>query len=722
MPQDNDPLRDVNQKLVQVDTSDLTEFFKRLNLLYNEVVEKKEVYKEELTFHNDVVPQIRQRIHKAQSQLAAEKAALIARGDELKKQKKEGLKKMKTDFPEADKALKNVLKAKNELNALKFSKVYRQKVEEAQITLDSRALDKFIEKLDEISKLPETSSDFCVALTVSFKHHFEAQARLFIESIRKTLATRFAAIRFPFEVAVDPESVKGELALITDYLRALHSTYSHLPAEDRINILDLIFEEFSKRFNFHFYGDKPTNDPAKPEWFFAQLSTWIAANVDFIEGYLQPLISEVSPTSAEIDVFEEFVEALVDLGARKVRTLIADEAFIADYRLLSHLIDETVMFEKELNETYMYPESSVHVISELCREDVLEAWIRIERDTTDAGVDDILSNEAAFEPRLGATLDLDDHAVPNFADAFVMLMQAMTERYHAIPDERIQIKFCQLQLHVVDEFRRRLAHIGQGVDSTPLAAPNPQLLNALWYLAQVLDDWSALPEFVRLQSFVNSSKQTDDKPIRGTFDGQSELYRHVWRQRARIWTQNFADLITYKLNHGYVSIRWSHLDAAKPVSVRPEFGCFLEEIEHHIEWLNTEISPASVMTLYHLTNHEIWNALDEAVISQTNFNYRGAAQMLFDITQGLIPLLENLYKWPKVTTSGDGTLNKKCVEILNILKLLSLPPAAAILLKEEIERVPEQMVDEKLAPFDISGLSKHRILDLFKQRCDMTLH
>lgn len=94
--------------------------------------------------------------------------------------------------------------------------------------------------------------------------------------------------------------------------------------------------------------------------------------------------------------------------------------------------------------------------------------------------------------------------------------------------------------------------------------------------------------------------------------------------------------------------------------------------------------------------------------------------MLFDITNGLVPLLESLYKWPKVT-ANDGIFNRECIELLNTLKVLSLPSPTAVLLKEEIEKNPEQVLDEKLQPFNISGLTKKKVLEIFNQRCDMNL-
>ena len=66
-----------------------------------------------------------------------------------------------------------------------------------------------------------------------------------------------------------------------------------ITGEAQFEPLELVLEEFTKRFNFHFYGDKPTNVPSKPEWFFTQLSYWAEHNVEYFEQHIQPFLDEV---------------------------------------------------------------------------------------------------------------------------------------------------------------------------------------------------------------------------------------------------------------------------------------------------------------------------------------------------------------------------------------------------------------------------------------------
>uniref|UniRef100_A0AC34FBH7 RAD50-interacting protein 1 n=1 Tax=Panagrolaimus sp. ES5 TaxID=591445 RepID=A0AC34FBH7_9BILA len=706
----NAELIEVTQKLAKLNTNDLSEYFNGFNEIYKDLNDKKLILEEDLIVFEESVPDLRRKLKDAQNKVDSLRKETVKVFVDAENERKNKIEKLENDAPEVLKAVMKLSETKQNLDILLFSKSFISKNEEAQIMLDSRDFESFRKKFDEISKLCSNADTISFVIEDSFNEKFREQTLMFINYLRKTLFERFTVIRFPFETAIDHNAVRRELEIITEILKTLHVLYQYLNEDERIPILEIVFGEFEKRFNFHFYGEKPTNLPTKPEWFYAEISAWISANISFMEGHLQPLFFELG--QLDISVTEEFIESLVTLASGKVRDLISSEQFVNDKRLLSHLIDETVIFEKELQEVYMYSESSPHAISELCRQDILDSWIEMERDTISAGIDSILSDQNAYDCRFQDVTDLDEQLVPNFADAFVILMQAMTERYRSIPDERIQCQFLKLQLMIVDEFRQRCVQISQ-VGETPLTHPNPQLLNALWYMTEVLDQWSSSPDFIRLQSYATSGNVA----MKGTFDDQSGLYRHVWRQMARRLTEYFADLISHKLQ-AYANVKWFLIENRRPSDVTPQFVLFLNEIEKLITWLNKEISPVSVMTFYHLTNHEIWNALEKVVIAHTNFNYHGASQMFFDITVGLIPLLESLYKWPKIT-AGDGTLNKKCVEILNTLKLLSLPSPTAILLREEIERIPEQMLEEKLQPFEISGIPKNRVLELFRQRCDM---
>jgi hypothetical protein len=52
---------------------------------------------------------------------------------------------------------------------------------------------------------------------------------------------------------------------------------------------------------------------------------------------------------------------------------------------------------------------------------------------------------------------------------------------------------------------------------------------------------------------------------------------------------------------------------------------------------------------------------------------------------------------------------------------LALPPPTAILLKDELPRIPEHQLDQKLEQFEVMGLTKTRVMEIMEQRCDLVL-
>ncbi|KAH7696149.1 RAD50-interacting protein 1-like protein, partial [Aphelenchoides avenae] len=241
------------------------------------------------------------------------------------------------------------------------------------------------------------------------------------------------------------------------------------------------------------------------------------------------------------------------------------------------------------------------------------------------------------------------------------------------------------------------------------------------YVTLVLEEWNDWPEFIRLQYFLESSTggAVESSLTKRVFDESAGLYDHVWKLRAREMSQSFAATIRDRMAP-YARQKWDAIDVQKPVDVSPTFTTFLTEVSRLLGFVNAEISPDSIMTLYILLNDQVWKAVEESVVNDNPFTGRGAAQVLFDVTSGLIPLLNTLFKRPKALGEFSAIRNMTCVAVLNSLRLLSLPAATAILLRSEVERIPEEMLEEKLKPFDVADVSKERVLELFKQRRDMS--
>nr|CAD2167084.1 unnamed protein product [Meloidogyne enterolobii] len=119
--------------------------------------------------------------------------------------------------------------------------------------------------------------------------------------LNSTLFLVFSRIHFPFEEPVDFNTLKPQLVQTAQILKCLRlinietsptkNTEKELSPNEEP--MELVLGEFDKRFNYHFYGDKKTNLPSKPEWFFSQLSCWAENNLEYFEVYLQPFVDEM---------------------------------------------------------------------------------------------------------------------------------------------------------------------------------------------------------------------------------------------------------------------------------------------------------------------------------------------------------------------------------------------------------------------------------------------
>ena len=79
-------------------------------------------------------------------------------------------------------------------------------------------------------------------------------------------------------------------------------------------------------------------------------------------------------------------------------------------------------------------------------------------------------------------------------------------------------------------------------------------------------------------------------------------------------------------------------------------------LTERIEWLRESISEDSRLTIIRLINEEIWTCFEAKIVRKTAFTSRGAAQMLFDIQQALVPSLKRAFVPSKSTIQSDSGL------------------------------------------------------------------
>ncbi|CAG2052936.1 unnamed protein product [Timema podura] len=315
--------------------------------------------------------------------------------------------------------------------------------------------------------------------------------------------------------------------------------------------MTLLLRPLKKRFLFHFYGTKQTNRPDKPEWFFTQVLTWIRDHEKFVAQWIQPVLNKLgmhhisakektvsghsnrdfnsdrpvigSPVYCKSDALRhlttksELMRGLLQVVVEKLHSEIPHLQY--DDALFSHMVDETLGFDRELRESFGYPSTQPSVIGVLTQAQVFVKWIHMEKKLfADASekMDSMLSSETAWLP-LGSS-ELDEMRVSECGETFLTLLLTMTERYTSLPQPGHRLQFLELQLELLDDFRVRLLQLLHEETSDPLSSRLPAILNTIHYLASVLQEWGGLTvwlvtliftHFLHLQYYKSQFEKVD---------------------------------------------------------------------------------------------------------------------------------------------------------------------------------------------------------------------
>lgn len=82
--------------------------------------------------------------------------------------------------------------------------------------------------------------------------------------------------------------------------------------------------------------------------------------------------------------------------------------------------------------------------------------------------------------------NLEELRIPQCADQFIRLLDAIQERYCNLPQPGHQLQFLNLQLELIEHFRRRLAQLHGDSES---GVSTTMVLNAINYINSVLREW-----------------------------------------------------------------------------------------------------------------------------------------------------------------------------------------------------------------------------------------
>ncbi|KAK0404991.1 hypothetical protein QR680_017745 [Steinernema hermaphroditum] len=708
----------LREQIAKLNWRNLQEYFGGIRKIASELDAKIQSYEEEIHFVRLNLPAKLKQVREYKKELQEMRAQLVENVEIYGREREAILHKMENDYPDVLEKIKNIMEKRRQYCQLLFGRKMDDLCSDIEMSLHAHDYARLLKKHVQLVMLTRDEAFIqCSEDEIAqFDEIIDDKVNSLNSKLFNELTNEFHAIakeiKFPFEGSVDYSGYREQLEKMTNIMECVHEIKQWSEDnEERFTVLEILIGLFEKRFRYHFYGtDRPTNSLEKPEYFFTLITTWLGANMTFFSEYIQKIINH---TNSEVCVQGEFQKRMVNLAVEKVECLLDSDEFVGNWSLLSHLIDEAANFEVDLN-SFGYPQDFPRVFSLFCRRDILSAWLRMERDVTANAIDALILNENAFKNRYREVSDVDTYLVPEFADSFITMMQSVLNRYKLLPEIHGQAQFFKHQLMVFDEFRTRLVQILTQAES-PWTEPFPQILNSLWYVAVVLNDWSSMNEFIHIQNYVDSGNR-----IRGAFDDTKNLYHHVWLQKVTALVNSFGQMIAHEIVE-YTNQKWFSVATSKPSDVSPLIYSFLRKIRDLIGRITSSISDNSIKKVYEMTCRMVAIVFMDDVVKKTNFNGKGAAQMLYDIETCVIPLLQSLYARPNAAFFDFTSEEPKWVELLNSLKLLALPAPTAILLKDEMGKIPEQMVEDRLNPLGIRSITKEEILERFSQRCDMSI-
>uniref|UniRef100_A0A4W4DRB3 RAD50-interacting protein 1 n=1 Tax=Electrophorus electricus TaxID=8005 RepID=A0A4W4DRB3_ELEEL len=472
--------------------------------------------------------------------------------------------------------------------------------------------------------------------------------------------------------------------------------------------IQIMLLPLSKRFRYHFTGNRQTNSLSKPEWYLTQVLMWMGHNSSFMEEKIQPILNRAG---ANVDAKVELCRGLLSLAQEK----LAHDAprLLYDDALFCHLVDEVLQFEKELRTTHAYPSSYPGALHILLEEAVFQKWLSVERKMALEKVDAMLSTEGAWSCQYRDITDVDELKAPDCAETFMTLLLVITERYRSLPCPQAQLSFLALQRELVDDFRIRLTQVMKEESRQPLGARYCAVLNAANYISTVLSDWSDNVFFLQLQQTAVSVGEEVLGPLGATESGRlaslegslfEELLALLERLRGdmlgRLWEAVMRD-VKEKAQLYCVCYRWislpSQCDQAT-MSLSSSACPFLLCLRDHL----LQLQQLLCLPLFQMFWQGLAERLDlflyQDVILYNHFNEGGAAQLQFDMTRNLFPLFGHYCKRPE---NFFKHVKEACI-ILN----LKAGPALLLcdVLKQPQPPTPESALNEmavyRLAPSD----------------------
>ncbi|XP_043963537.1 RAD50-interacting protein 1 [Gambusia affinis] len=457
--------------------------------------------------------------------------------------------------------------------------------------------------------------------------------------------------------------------------------------------IQIMLQPLTKRFRYHFYGNRQTNSIHKPEWYLTQVLKWMENSATFLEEKVQPVFDRSGQTiSAKVALCQGLVCLVQEKVASDASRMLYDDG------LFCHLVEEVLQFEKDLRSHHSYPAMLPALLHILLDDAFLQKWLAVERKMAVEKMDAMLSAEGAWTSQYKDISDMDELKAPECAETFMTLLQVITERYRALPSPAAQLRFFGLQKELVDDFRIRLTQVMKEESRCPLGVRYCAILNAVNYISTILRDWGDNVFFLQLQQAAVSLGQQEVlgslemtevgrlASLEGSlFDGLlSLLDRLKGDMLGRLL--HFLMRDTAEKAQPYCQERWLSIPPPQDQSAMslsssacPMMLCVRDRLLN----LHQVLSVSLFQLAWQGLAEKLDNFIYQEVILSNHFSDGGAAQLQFDMTRNLFPLFGHYCRRPE---NFFKHVKEACI-------ILCLKVGSAILLKDLLKRSEQEATD-----------------------------
>ncbi|XP_045720823.1 RAD50-interacting protein 1 isoform X2 [Mirounga angustirostris] len=458
-----------------------------------------------------------------------------------------------------------------------------------------------------------------------------------------------------------------------------------LPASPSVILpLQIMLTPLQKRFRYHFRGNRQTNVISKPEWYLAQVLIWIGNHTQFLDEKIQPILDKVGTSL-------EFSRGLMMLVLEKLAADIP--CLLYDDNLFCHLVDEVLLFERELHSVYGYPGTFANCMHILSEETCFQRWLTVERKFALQKMDSMLSSEAAWISQYKDITDVDEMKVPDCAETFMTLLLVITDRYKNLPMASRKLQFLELQKDLVDDFRIRLTQVMKEETRASLGFRYCAILNAVNYISTVLADWADNVFFLQLQQAALEVFAENNTLSKLQLGQLASMESSVFDDMINLLERLKHDMLTRQVDHVFREVkeaaklykkeRWLSLpsQAEQAVMSLSSSACpLLLTLRDRSLQLEQQLCFSLFKIFWQMLVEKLDVYIYQEIILANHFNEGGAAQLQFDMTRNLFPLFSHYCKRPE---NYFKHVKEACI-------VLNLNIGSALLLKDVLQSASGQ--------------------------------